>query len=93
MAFRYTEAFMLSKLTCRVCEAKGHIQLFPRDPMLVIGNHLIETEPFSTICRREKFGIRRALFKRVTSDRGAIGYDAVCCFRKGKYTAVSAVRR
>ncbi|MGR9013093.1 MAG: arginine deiminase family protein, partial [Gammaproteobacteria bacterium] len=46
-------------------EPQGAIQLFPRDSMLVIGNHLIETETFSPLRRREKFGIRRSLFKRV----------------------------
>lgn len=49
---------------------KGGIQLFPRDPMLVIGNHFIETEPFSPLRRRERFGIRWALAKRLSEMEG-----------------------
>lgn len=41
------------------------VQFFPRDPMVVIGNRFIETEPFLPIRRREQFGIRRALADRL----------------------------
>jgi N-dimethylarginine dimethylaminohydrolase len=41
------------------------IQFFPRDPMLVIGNHVIETELFLPARRRERFGVRRAIAKRL----------------------------
>ena len=44
----------------------GGMQIFPRDPMLVIGNSFIETEPLSSMRRRERFGIRRALGDRLS---------------------------
>lgn len=36
-------------------------QLYPRDPLLVIGERALETELFFPFRRRERFGIRRAL--------------------------------
>ena len=45
--------------------APSVIQIFPRDPMLVIGNRFVETELFMPMRRRERFGIRRALADRL----------------------------
>lgn len=39
----------------------GGSQLYPRDPLLVVGPHVIETELAFPYRRRERFGIRRAL--------------------------------
>lgn len=41
------------------------IQYFPRDPMVVIGNKFIETEPFLPLRRRERFGVRRVMNDRL----------------------------
>lgn len=41
------------------------VQYFPRDPVLIIGNRVIETEPYLPLRRREKFGVRRALSERL----------------------------
>ncbi|MGI9367883.1 MAG: arginine deiminase family protein [Ruegeria sp.] len=43
------------------------IQYFPRDPMVVIGNKFIETEPYLPIRRRERFGVRRAVDARLAA--------------------------
>lgn len=48
------------------------IQFFPRDSMLVIGNQFIETELMMPLRRRERFGIRRSLTKRLTGDNAKI---------------------
>ncbi|VVS93875.1 dimethylarginine dimethylaminohydrolase family protein [Desulfoluna spongiiphila] len=40
-------------------------QLYPRDPFLVVGDKAIETELLFPFRRRERFGIRRALARRV----------------------------
>jgi glycine amidinotransferase len=53
-------------------EDSGGIQMFPRDPILVIGNHFIETEPFSVLRRRERFGIRQALSERLSDSDAKI---------------------
>lgn len=48
-------------------EPKGGMQIFPRDPILVIGDNVIELEPFSPLRRRERFGLRRALSERLAN--------------------------
>ncbi len=47
-------------------------QLYPRDPLLVIGPHIIETEPAFPYRRRERFGIRRALAAHMDIDASSI---------------------
>jgi N-dimethylarginine dimethylaminohydrolase len=41
-------------------------QTFPRDPVLVVGNSVIETAMFEPNRRRERFAIRRAIAERIT---------------------------
>ncbi|MGI9519086.1 MAG: arginine deiminase family protein, partial [Pirellulaceae bacterium] len=41
------------------------VQMYPRDPMLVIGNRVIETELFMPLRRRERFGVRRTIAARL----------------------------
>ena len=48
------------------------IQYFPRDPMVVIGNHFIETELLFPARRRERFGIRRALADRLADSNAEV---------------------
>lgn len=48
------------------------IQVFPRDPMLVIGNKFIETELFMPLRRRERFGIRRAILDRLYKSNAVV---------------------
>lgn len=48
------------------------IQFFPRDPMVVIGNHFIETELLFPARRRERFGIRRALADRLADSNAQV---------------------
>lgn len=43
----------------------GVVQYFPRDPVVVIGNKVIETELYMPLRRRERFGVRRALAERL----------------------------
>ena len=43
------------------------LQYYPRDPMLVIGNNVIETELFCPVRRRERFPIRRHLAERLAN--------------------------
>ncbi|MDG2055591.1 MAG: arginine deiminase family protein [Phycisphaerales bacterium] len=42
-------------------------QTFPRDPMLVIGNNVIETAMYEPNRRRERFAVRRAIGERVAN--------------------------
>ena len=42
-------------------------QTFPRDPMLVIGNKVIETAMYEPTRRKERFAVRRAIGKRVAN--------------------------
>jgi glycine amidinotransferase len=53
-------------------EYTGGIQLFPRDPMLVIGDNFIETEPLGPLRRRERFGIRRAIYGRLLNSNAKV---------------------
>ncbi|MGI9517608.1 MAG: arginine deiminase family protein [Pirellulaceae bacterium] len=48
------------------------VQMFPRDPMLVIGNHFIETEPFMPLRRRERFGVRRTVAARLADSNAQL---------------------
>ena len=48
------------------------IQYFPRDPMVVIGNHFIETELLFPPRRRERFGVRRALADRLADSNAEV---------------------
>ena len=41
-------------------------QTFPRDPVLVVGNSVIETAMFEPNRRKERFAIRRAIAERIT---------------------------
>ncbi len=50
----------------------GAMQIFPRDPMLVIGDNFIETEPLSPMRRRERFGIRRVLSGYLSNMNGKL---------------------
>ncbi len=50
----------------------GAMQIFPRDPMLVIGDNFIETEPLSPMRRRERFGIRRVLSEYLSDMNGKL---------------------
>jgi N-dimethylarginine dimethylaminohydrolase len=46
------------------------LQLFPRDPMIVVGNHVIDAS-LRLICRqRERFGLRQTI-QRMVQQRGA----------------------
>jgi N-dimethylarginine dimethylaminohydrolase len=49
----------------------GNNQMFTRDPILVIGNYVIETSMRDPVRRRERFGIRSILEQHLPS-RGAI---------------------
>lgn len=44
---------------------RGNGQLYPRDPIVVIGNNIIETSLRDIVRRKERFGIRRALEARI----------------------------
>lgn len=44
---------------------RGNGQLYPRDPIVVIGNNIIETSLQDIVRRKERFGIRRALETRI----------------------------
>jgi len=48
------------------------IQFFPRDPILVIGNRFIETELQMPLRRRERFGVRRSLDKRLAKSNAQV---------------------
>ena len=50
----------------------GGVQFFPRDPILVIGNTYIETEPYLPCRRKERFAIRRALADRLDNSDARI---------------------
>ncbi len=51
----------------------GAMQAYPRDPMLVIGDRVIETAIYAPMRRKEKFALRRTLSDRLTQ----WGIDAV----------------
>ena len=48
------------------------MQTFPRDPMLVIGNHFIETAMFEPNRRRERFAIRRTVGDRLAASNARV---------------------
>lgn len=48
------------------------VQIFPRDPMLVIGHRYIETELFLPVRRRERFGIRAAIAGRLAESNAQV---------------------
>lgn len=48
------------------------IQYFPRDPVLVIGNRVIETELYLPVRRRERFGVRRAIAERLSGSNAQL---------------------
>lgn len=50
----------------------GCFQHFARDPIVIIGNNVIETEPKLVIRRKERFGIRRALKDRLENSNARI---------------------
>jgi glycine amidinotransferase len=43
----------------------GFVQHFVRDPIIIIGHNIIETELYLPLRRKERFGIRRALKERL----------------------------
>ena len=43
----------------------GAMQAFPRDPILVIGERMIETAPYAPSRRKERFPLRRTLAERL----------------------------
>ncbi len=65
--FDRTEEAYLAALSQHVA-----IQAFPRDPILVIGNRLIETAMYGPYRRKERFAIRRGLADRLTASGTAI---------------------
>lgn len=50
----------------------GAIQQFARDPILVIGNRMIETAMYAPNRRKERFAIRRTLTKRLVQMRANV---------------------
>jgi len=59
--FEKEEEAFLQDLSFRIA-----IQSFPRDPVVVIGNTMIETAMYAPYRRKERFAIRRTLEERLT---------------------------
>ena len=56
---------------------KGQMQLYARDPILVIGNNVIETAIKVPMRAKEKFPLRDIITKRLKDNSGAVNYIAV----------------
>lgn len=65
--FEPAEEIFLTELSFRIAT-----QAFPRDPIVVIGNTLIETAMYAPYRRKERFAIRRTLCERLAESDARI---------------------